>query len=762
MKNDPRHRYTELPGTEQIPPPPRERFDQALERRGAAYRPRTRHLQPDGSASYTNRLFLETSPYLLQHAHNPVNWFPWGEEAFELARRLDRPVLVSIGYATCHWCHVMEEESFEDEEIAGFLNRNYIAVKVDREERPDVDSVYMSALHATGTQGGWPLNMFLTPDRRPFYGGTYFPPGDHARGIGFLSLLKRLLEAYRRDPDRVAQAGSQLTEAVRGMLAPAGGGPPPQEAALEMAVTAYRQRFDPLNGGLAGAPKFPSSLPVRLLLRRYRKTGDRGLLAMAEFTLRHMAAGGIYDQVAGGFHRYATDEGWLVPHFEKMLYDNALLAVSYLEGYQATGDRELAGVVQEVLHYLQRDMAAPGGGFYAATDADSLTEGGEREEGFFFTWTPQELEEILGPERAPLVAAYFGVSEAGNFEGRSIAHRDRTLAQVTAALKKGDAGNPPRPELTEEQLRETVAESRELLYQARRRRPLPLRDEKILASWNGLALSAFACAGMVLDDPGHLQQARGTARFMLEQMMADGRLAHSYQEGAAKGEGFLDDYAFFIAGLIYLFEATGEASWLERALQLAAIVQSDFADQASGGFYLTGSRHEELIAREKPAQDGAIPSGNSVMIMNLLRLHALTERKDYLQQAEEALGAFAAMLSSAPTALSEMLLALDFLMDSPKQIVIVAPRGNRQAAQGLLQQVRAQFLPNRSFILVCEGEELERASAVVPLLRDKKAQGNQAVAYFCEERACRQPTSDPEEFGRQLTEGNLSSIPPAK
>ena len=503
MGNDPNNDYLELPGTRELPAPPRELFASVRRRRGDSYRPRTRHLRPDGWAIYTNRLFLETSPYLLQHAHNPVNWFPWGEEAFELARLLDRPVLVSIGYATCHWCHVMEEESFEDEEIAAFLNANFIAVKVDREERPDVDSVYMSALHATGTQGGWPLNMFLTPERRPFYGGTYFPPRDHTRGIGFLSLLRRLKETYRADPERVSLVGRQLTEAVRGMLAPSGAGAPPQEVSLELAVEAYRQRFDAVHGGMAGAPKFPSSLPIGLLLRRYRSTGDRGLLAMAHLTLQRMAAGGIYDQVAGGFHRYATDAAWLVPHFEKMLYDNALLAVNYLEGYQATGDRELAGVAREILHYLQRDMAAPGGGFYAATDADSLTGSGEREEGFFFTWTPQELGEILGSERAQLVGAYFGVSEAGNFEGRSIAHRERTLEQTVAALKERDAfqGSPA-------EARAMVEQSRELLYQARRRRPLPLRDQKILASWNGLALSAFARAGLVLDDPGAVDQAQ--------------------------------------------------------------------------------------------------------------------------------------------------------------------------------------------------------------------------------------------------------------
>jgi len=752
MKNNHENPHQELPGTEKLPAPPHELFDQTRRRRGEAYRPRTRHLRPDGSASYTNRLFLETSPYLLQHAHNPVNWFPWGEEAFELARQLNRPVLVSIGYATCHWCHVMEEESFEDVEIAGFLNRNFIAVKVDREERPDVDSVYMSALHAMGTQGGWPLNMFLTPDRRPFYGGTYFPPRDHTRGIGFLSLLGRLKEAYQRDPDRVTLAGEQLTEAVRGMLAPRGGGAPPQEVSLELAVQTYRERFDGRNGGLAGAPKFPSSLPVRLLLRRYRVTGDRQLFGMAELTLQRMAAGGIYDQVAGGFHRYATDEGWLVPHFEKMLYDNALLAVSYLEGYQATGNRELNRVAREILHYLQRDMAAPEGGFYAATDADSLTDNGEREEGFFFTWTPQELTEILGSERAPVIAAYFGVSEAGNFEGRSIAHRDISMAQMLISLKGKDTGTASLQALTEERGHEIVKQSRELLYQARQRRPLPLRDEKILASWNGLAISAFASAGLVLDDPAAVDQARRTASFMLESMVANGRLAHSFQEGISKGEGFLDDYAFFIAGLIDLFEATGEACWLERSLELAAVVQREFADRESGGYFMTGSRHEELIAREKPAHDGAVPAGNSVMTMNLLRLHALTEEKSYLQQAEQALGAFAPTLSSAPTALSEMLLALDFQLATPKQIVIIAPRGNRQAAQGLLDQLRSFFLPNRVLVIVCEGEELERASAFVPLLRGKKAQGDLAVAYLCEDRTCHRPTSDPEEFGRQLRE----------
>ena len=732
--------YAELPGTAELPPPPRELFEQLRQRRGDCYRPRTRHLRPDGFAKYTNRLFLETSPYLLQHAHNPVNWFPWGNEAFDLARQLKRPVLVSIGYATCHWCHVMEEESFEDQETASYLNRNFIAVKVDREERPDIDTVYMSALHAMGAQGGWPLNAFVTPDRQPFYGGTYFPPYDHSRGIGFLSLLKRLRQAYDDDPERVRQAGQQLTEAVRGMLAPAESEASPQTVSLESAIRIYRERFDAVNGGLMGAPKFPSSLPVRLLLRQYRLTGDRDILPIADLTLRRMASGGIYDQVGGGFHRYATDDSWQIPHFEKMLYDNALLAVSYLEGYQVTGRSDLAVVVKEILRYLRREMVSPEGGFYAATDADSLAPGsGQREEGFFFTWTPEELDESLGRERGEVVAAYFGINKSGNFEGRSIPHREKTAAEVARELN-----------LTEKGVRAILEESRELLYRVRSRRPLPLRDEKILVSWNGLAISAFARAGLILNEAGAADQARSTAQFVLENMKVDGRLAHSHQEGEAKGEGFLDDYAFFIAGLLDLFEVSGEARWLQRSQELTAVVQGEFEDMDRGGYFMTGSHHEELIAREKPAYDGVVPSGNSVMIMNLLRLNLLTDKAGYLDQAKRALDAFASQLSSAPSALCEMLLALDFLVDTPKQVVIVAPRGDRQAAQELLDRFREVFLPNRMLAVVCEGEELDRASELAPVLRGKKANGNRAVAYFCENRSCRLPTSDPEEFARQL------------
>ena len=739
MKKTTEHRYSALPGTNELPPPPLEHFERMRRKRGEGYRPRTRHLQPDGFATYTNRLFLETSPYLLQHAHNPVNWFPWGDEAFELARQLNRPLLVSIGYATCHWCHVMEEESFEDEAIAGYLNSNFIAIKVDREERPDVDTVYMTAVHAMGLQGGWPLNVFTTPDRKPFYGGTYYPPQDYGNGLGFMSLLLRIRETYHGAPDRVTQAGLQLTEAVRAMLAPPEGEASVQEISFGQALQVYRERFDARNGGVIGAPKFPSSLPLRLLLRDYLQSGDRNSLYMVELSLKRMAAGGIYDQAGGGFHRYATDAGWLVPHFEKMLYDNALLAATYIEGYQATGAGEFAAVARDILRYLQRDMQAPEGGFYAASDADSLTESGHREEGIFFTWTPEELIETLGREKGEIVAACYGVTRGGNFEGRSILHRDKTTSQMAAELT-----------IPEEKLDLILAESREILYQARKHRALPLRDEKILASWNGLAISAFARAGLVLNDPDLVDAARKASAFLLRQMTGQGRLFHSYQEGEAKGEGFLDDYAFFIAGLIDLFEASGEPHWLERSLELTAVVQEEFEDAERGGYFMTGTRHEELISREKPAYDGVVPSGNSVMIMNLLRLSALTGEQSRHDQARRALDAFAGQLATSPTALSEMLLALYYLQDVPREVVIVAPAGRPEAARVLLERFRTLFIPHRALVVACEGEEMQRLSKLVPLVRGKKAEGDRAVAYLCENRSCRQPTSDPEEFYRQL------------
>ncbi|NNG47341.1 MAG: thioredoxin domain-containing protein, partial [Deltaproteobacteria bacterium] len=729
-----------LPGVSVFDPELVLRFEQVRKARGEGYRPRTKHLRPDGWAKYTNRLFLETSPYLLQHAHNPVNWYPWGDEAFEQGRKLKRPVLVSIGYSTCHWCHVMEEESFENEEIARFLNENFIAIKVDREERPDVDAIYMKAVQALTGAGGWPLNVWLTPDRKPFYGGTYFPPGDGSgRGIGFLSLLKGLKTAYDSRPEEVAEVSLQLTKHIRETLSPEGGKVLPESDSLALAAQFYESRFDSVNGGMAGSPKFPSSLPIRFLLRYHRRTGEQKYLDMAALTLRKMAYGGMYDQAGGGFHRYSTDDRWLVPHFEKMLYDSALLVAAYLEAYQATGEKEFARIVRETLHFIEREMTAPEGAFYSATDADSLAPNGEREEGTFFTWTPKELEDLLGSERSRIVGRYYGVSEKGNFEGRSILHVPESPSAVAASLS-----------LSEEKLHATLSEAKENLYRERNTRPRPLRDEKILTAWNGLAISAYARAGLVLDDSRYVEKAGKAARFLLANLYHDGRLYRTHMEGKRKTKGFLEDYAFLIAGLLDLYEASGDLQWLEKAIELDAILENRFEDKTQGGYFMTGDDHENLLVREKPSYDGAEPSGNSVEVLNLLRLHEFTSRDGYRRRAEASFRSLAETLRSSPVALAEMLLAVDFYLDAPKQILIVAPPGKKGEAAPLLSVFRSRFVPNRILSVVSERGEQEKSARIIPLLDGKEALEGQATAYVCENRVCKLPTRDPAEFGKQL------------
>ncbi len=730
----------QLPGAPPLEPDLIERLRDAWGARPAGYAPRTRHLNPDGTPRYTNRLFLETSPYLIQHAHNPVNWYPWGDGAFETARRLGRPVLLSVGYSTCHWCHVMEEESFDDEEIARYLNESYIAIKVDREERPDVDAIYMNAVVNLTGRGGWPMTVWLTPDRKPFYGGTYFPARDGDRGarVGFLTLLRRMKEIYDTEPDRVIEAAAEIARTTQGQLSPGAPGELPGPDVIVSAASFYRQRFDAEHGGTKGAPKFPSNLPVRFLLRHWRRTGDADSLRMAVLTLERMAAGGIHDHVGGGFHRYSTDPRWLVPHFEKMLYDNALLAAAYLEGYQATGREEFAAVVRAILRYVERDMTAAGGGFYSATDADSLTPEGRREEGYFFTWTPQEIEEALGPERARVAKAYFAVTAGGNFEGRNILHAPRPLADVAKELG-----------LPAEKAQAAVEESKEILYRARFKRPAPLRDEKILTAWNGLMISAFAQASLVLGEPRYAERASGAARFVLQNLRRDGRLLRSWKDGRARHAGYLDDYAFLAAGLLDLYEATGEIRWLREALALDMILARHHEEHDNGGFFMTADDHEALLAREKPAYDGAEPSGNSVHLLNLLRLGEYTTEDRYRQRAERAMRAFGGVLASRPAALSEMLLAVDFRLDTPKEIVIVTANGRRDA-EPLLARLRRTFLPNRILVVAGEGEDLQTQSKLVPLLVQKVARGRKATAYVCERGVCELPTSDPGVFAKQI------------
>ena len=730
----------QLPEGEPFGPQLVQQATAALKAKGPDYVPRTRHKREDGSAIYTNRLILESSPYLLQHAHNPVNWYPWGDEAFETARRLKRPVLLSIGYSTCHWCHVMEEESFEDEEIAGYLNANYIAIKVDREERPDIDAIYMSAVQMLAGRGGWPMTTWLTPDREPYYGGTYFPARDGDRGSrkGFLTILGELSRVYVDQPEQVAAKAKSISERIRTNLRRAVSEVVPGLEVLQKAAESYERRFDKVHGGIQRAPKFPSAFPVRLLLRYYARTGEQNWLDMATLTLKKMAAGGMYDQVGGGFHRYSVDGRWLVPHFEKMLYDNALLTMAYLEGFQATGDPELSRVAREILTYVSREMTAPDGGFYSATDADSLGPHGEREEGWFFTWAPAEIRAVLEPEKARLVETFYAVTGRGNFEGRNILHAPRTLEAVAGQLKM-----QPRA------LRSGLDASRDALYRVRLARPAPLRDDKILTSWNGLMVSAFAQGGFILDDPELIRRAERAADFVLGQLRREGRLLRSYKDGAARHNAYLDDYAFLIAGLLDLYEATSKLRWLEESVQLQEVLDRHYRDDQNGGYFMTSDDHESLLAREKPAYDGAEPAGNSIALMNLLRLHELTTDDRYRSGADGLLRAFGGLMVRSPTALSEMLMALDFHLDSAKEVILVTA-GPREEAEPFLAVLRKTYLPNKVVAVVSEGADLDAQAKRVPLVKGKVARKGKTTAYVCEQGICQLPTTDLEIFARQL------------
>jgi|SRR6266511_4044652 len=711
-----------LPGAAPFPERLARRLADAVRAKGAAYRPRTHHLA-HGHPRFTNRLVLERSPYLLQHAHNPVSWWAWGDAPFEEARRTGRPVFLSVGYSTCHWCHAMERESFEDLEIARVLNERFVPIKVDREERPDVDTVYMTAVQLLQGGGGWPMSVWLTPDREPFFGGTYFPPRDGARGMtrGFLGVLLEIADLYARDPDRVRGATGSLVQAVRTALA-AHGEPAadlPGPGAIGNAVAFFEGSFDAAHGGVRRAPKFPSNLPVRLLLRHHRRTREPEPLRMATLTLEKMAAGGIHDQLGGGFHRYSTDAEWLVPHFEKMLYDNALLAVAYAEAWQVTQRRDLARVVRQTLDYLVREMTSPEGGLYSATDADS-----EGEEGRFFVWEEKELRALLGAD-ADRFLSFYGVTPEGNFEGRSILR-------------------VPRPDEDEW---EALAPARARLYEVRARRPAPLRDEKVLAGWNGLAISALAFGGRVLGEPRHVAAAARAAEFVLERMVKDGRLQRTWLAGEAGVPAFLEDHAFLAAGLLDLHEATFEPRWLEAAVDLCERQEALFGD-AAGAWFQSAGDHDRLIAREKPTHDGAEPSGASVAILNALRLHAFTTDERWWKIASAALRHYAGALEAQPASLTEMLLAVDFATDAAHEVVLVWPE-KEPVPEPFVAVLRRTFLPNRALTGAAEGHAVARLGRTATVAAGKIAAGR-PTAYVCDRGLCRLPAIAPEKLASQI------------
>ena len=629
------------PGAEPYPKELQERLAAALAAKGTDYVPRTEHLLPDGRARYTNRLILEDSPYLLQHAHNPVNWYPWGEAAFAAARREGKPIFLSIGYSTCHWCHVMERESFENLEIATYLNQHFIAIKVDRERRPDVDEAYMTAVMLTTGHGGWPMSSFLTPEGRPFFGGTYFPPGQ------FLSLLKNLNELWKTQQDYVLEQAQKIADAVQRVHATHTAAKALDAGVVKDAVERIVSQRDEVQGGFGTAPKFPQGPRLLLLLHRALRDGDGQARETALAALQAMARGGIYDQVGGGFHRYATTPDWLVPHFEKMLYNQAQLARTYLWAYRLSQGPLYARIARQTLDYVLRDMAAPGGGFYSATDADSA--GGE---GAFFLWTPEALREALDPQDAALAQDLYGVTEQGNFEGRTILHLPLSLDAYARAH-----------EIPLARLVERVERIRSRLYQARERRVHPGRDEKIITAWNAMMVTALAEAGEILGETRYLEAARRTADFLWRRARRPGGGLWRVQlDGQGAVEATLSDYAQLAEGLIALFDANPDPLWLDRARTLAEEMIRRFRDPQQGGYYMNeASTSERLFTRPRRAQDGALPSGNSVALRVLAQLFARTGEPRYLDEAEALMGAFAAKVRAYPASHPYLLVAADEL-----------------------------------------------------------------------------------------------------
>lgn len=695
--------------------------------------PRTRHLRPDGRPLYANRLLLEGSPYLRQHAHNPVDWRPWGDEAFADAQRLGRPVLLSVGYATCHWCHVMEEESFEDPEIAAFLNDHFVCVKVDREERPDVDAVYMTAVTALTGRGGWPMTVFLTPDRQPFYGGTYFPAREGDRGSGraaFLPLIQLIHEKYSTDPAEAQHAAERLSAEIQRRMAP-----PistvdhiPDVGTFAKAAAHFGSRSDPTYGGLTGAPKFPSSMPVRLLLRLHQRTGHQEPLDIARLALDQMAAGGLRDHLAGGFHRYSTDAQWRVPHFEKMLYDQGLLALAYLDAWQVSGLGRDAKVARGILDDALANLQSPEGAFYSALDADSASPTGEKVEGWFYTWTPAELTAVLSADDAALATEWFGAVPAGHVDGRSVLHTPQTLTDLSTARRQP-------PEVLQQRL-DTLSAT---LLQARSLRPPPLRDEKVVTAWNGLLISALAKAGHLLGDPAYTREAARAADFLWTTLRVDGRL-HRIWTGTPRQTAMLEDHAFLAAGMLDLFEATGDPLWLTRARTLTQDVDTHFTDPVHGAWFRTPADSEALLVREKPDRDGAVPSGTSAHLMNLLRLHALTTDDTYRAQADAGFVALSPILSRAPAAMSETMVSLDWRHSRVYEVAIVVPE------EGDPEPMRRAVAQSGSLhhVLVMVRGDPTALQAEVPWIEGKVARDGQVTAYVCEGGTCQAPTTDPE------------------
>ena len=697
---------------------------------------------------HTNRLAHEKSPYLLQHAHNPVDWYPWGEEAFEKARRENKPIFLSIGYSTCHWCHVMAHESFENEEVAAIMNRDFVNIKVDREERPDVDRVYMTFVQATTGGGGWPMSVWLTPDLKPFVGGTYFPPEDRYGQPAFRKVLDRIATAWKQDHGKIAESGSKIVDALRESQSSAANAT--SKIDNKVFENAYRQldrSFDPSEGGFSIAPKFPRPVALNFLTRLYSRNpkgeSAKHALEMDLFTLRKMATGGIHDHIGGGFHRYTVDRYWHVPHFEKMLYDQAQLANAYLDAFQITQDRQYAEVAGDILDYVARDMMSKDGGFFSAEDADSLFEQGKPEhgEGAFYVWTEKQIDEALGGE-SEIFKYHFGVQPHGNapegsdpqdeFRGKNILIQRHTIAETAQHFKK-----------SEDEVRKSLARSSEKLLAIRNKRPRPHLDDKIIAAWNGLMISAYARAAQVLNDSRYLDAADRAAKFLRSNLYDEKTklLFRSFREGRGNVEGFADDYAFVIQGLLDLYEASFDVEWLKLALNLQDTQDRLFLDEKGGGYFSTSGQDKSVVLRMKDDNDSAEPAASSVAALNLLRLGQLRNDKEFEERGRKTINAFAATMNHFASAMPQLLVALDFSMSKPRQIVVAGKIDNEQT-KALLKEVNRHFIPNGVLMLADGsdgqkflGEKNEAIGAMLPV--DRKP-----AVYVCENFTCKAPATD--------------------
>ena len=680
---------------------------------------------------HTNRLIHETSPYLLQHAHNPVDWYPWGQEALTRAKQEQKPILLSIGYSACHWCHVMERESFENEDIAAIMNQLFINIKVDREERPDLDEIYMNAVQMMTRQGGWPMTVFLTPDLKPFYGGTYYPPTDRYGRPGFPKVMEAVAEAFNDKKAQVLQQADQFTAQLNRMSNVVD--PHEHELTEELMTNAfqhYRSQFDSQDGGFGTAPKFPPSMGLPFLLRYWHYSGNANALEMVELTLEKMARGGIYDQLGGGFHRYSTDAHWLVPHFEKMLYDNAQLVVAYFEVSQATQKPFYRHIAVETLDYVLREMYdAENGGFYSTQDADS-----EGVEGKFFVWEPNDVEDIIGEENAEIFCEYYDITLHGNFEGENILHV-QTPPDIFARKLQMGLG----------ELEALLADGRQKLFEAREKRIKPGLDDKILTSWNGIMIRGMAMGYQLTGNPEYLEACKKSAEFVLTTLSQDnGLLLRTYRAGKSHLNAYLEDYSYFIAGLIALYEASFESRWLTEAERLANIMIDQFGDDAGDGFFFTGKAHETLIVQSKSAYDGATPSGASMAVHSLLRLAKHLDNPEFHNKAVETLKLYFHQMEGMPSGSGQLLCELAFLLSTPKEIAIIGKESDPKT-QEMLTALHGIYQPNK--IVAASGSADEQA---LPLLAGKTEVDNTATAYICENYACQAPTTDVETFAELL------------